>query len=460
LLSTCKPTQEDTLKVKPRTSQAKVEVTADGEGLVSHAGTALLAELADRTGLTQALRDAMAPTRQRRSTHDPGRVLRDVVVMLCDGGECVSDLDSLANQERLFGPVASQTTAQRTLKSIGQDELAAIHQAVAKTRQQAFAAGAHPDEFVLDVDSTLVGVHSEKEGAAGDWKGGFSYHPMLCYLDGADEPLAGHLRPGNAAANNAQDQIALIDDALDALPLNDECILVRGDSAFATHDFIDHLRDERDEPILFSVGYELTEPVKGAIENLPEAAWQAAMDQDGSPRDGAWVTELTGKVNLDRWPEGTRLICRRERAHPGAQLSFTDHDGHRFTCFITDQHGRDIAALELRHRTRARVEDRIRTANQTGLAKFPFHAFAHNEVWLELILIAQSLIAWTQSLVLDGELALAEPKRLRFRLLHVAARLARSGRRTILRLPRDWPWAKQLVAAFERLRALPLGASP
>jgi Transposase DDE domain group 1 len=170
------------------------------------------------------------------------------------------------------------------------------------------------------------------------------------------------------------------------------------------------------------------------------------------------VAELTEHVELSSWPAGTRLIVRRERPHPGAQLSFSDRDGHRFTCFLTDQADEDIAQLELRHRRRARVEDRIRCAKDTGLANLPFHDFAPNEAWLELVLISQDLFAWAQVLLLCGELRLAEPKRLRHRLLHVAGRLVRSGRRTTLRLQRDWPWAEALVAAFSRLRALPLGA--
>ena len=146
---------------------------------------------------------------------------------------------------------------------------------------------------------------------------------------------------------------------------------------------------------------------------------------------------------------------RRERPHPGAQLSFTDHDGYRFQAILTDQREHDIAIVECRHRQRARVEDRIRDDKDTGLAKFPFKAFALNEAWLEIVLLAHDLIVWTQALLLDGELAKAEPKRLRYRLLHVAARLAFHGRRGKLRLQHDWPWAEQLLAAFQKLKALP-----
>lgn len=442
--------------MKPTTRLETVEVTADGEGLVSHAGTALLAELAERSGLTQALSRALAPTRERRSQHDPGRVVRDLALTLCDGGDCVSDLQALRGQAVLFGPVASETTAHRVVKSIDSELVERLRGARAEARARAWAAGARPHEIVLDIDSTLVTAHSEKEQAAGNWKGGFGFHPMLCFLDATDEGLAAILRAGNAGANTARDHIEVLEDALEQLPPEalDEEILVRADSAGATHEFTDACRDA---DIRFSVGYELTEAVREAILGLPESAWQPAIDADEELREGAWVTELTEHVNLGEWPCGTRLICRRERPHPGAQLSFEDAEGHRFTCFLTDQADADIAQLELRHRRRARVEDRIRCAKDTGLQNLPFCAFAANEVWLELVLIAQDLIAWAQGLVLEGVLRLAEPKRLRHRLLHVAGRLVRSGRRTKLRLQRGWPWAEALVGAFTRLRALPLG---
>ena len=204
----------------------------------------------------------------------------------------------------------------------------------------------------------------------------------------------------------------------------------------------------------FSVGYELTEQVRAAILKIPEDAWVPALDQDGSARENGEVCEITDMVDLSAWPEGSRLIVRRERPHPGAQLSFTDHDGYRFQAILTDQTDHDIAVLECRHRQHAHVEDRIRDDKDTGLSKFPFKEFALNEVWLEIVMLAHDLIVWTQALVLDGELAKAEPKRLRYRLLHVAGRLAFSGRRAKLHLQDTWPWATELLAAFQKLKTL------
>lgn len=452
-------TQEDTRKVKTQTTSQTVEVRADGEGLVSHAGAYLLVELADRLGLTAALSEAMAPTRERRGAHDPGVVLRDLAIAIADGGDHVSDLGVLRGQEALFGPVASETTAHRVVKSIDVDLLEAIRAARAQALAKAWDAGARPEELILDIDASLLAAHSEKEGAAGNYKGGFGFHPLLCYLAETGEPLAAVLRPGNAAAHTAADHFEVLQLALEQLPEQDldREILARTDIGGRTHAFTS---DCRSAGIRFSVGYEVDERVRGAIMALPEAAWQSAIDGDGTEREGAQVAELSDRVELSSWPEGTRLIVRRERPHPGAQLSVFDcESGYRHTAFITDQQGADIAALELRHRRRARVEDAIRVAKETGMRKMPFAAFDHNQAWLEVSLLAQALLRWTARLCLDGELALAEPKRVRQRLLHVAARLVRSGRRVALRLPRSWPWAEALVAAFARLRALP-AASP
>jgi hypothetical protein len=227
--------------------------------------------------------------------------------------------------------------------------------------------------------------------------------------------------------------------------------VVRTDSAAATHQLTDELRGAK---INFLMGFDLTEGVREAILDLPKTAWRPAIGQDGDTREGAWVAEISDRLDLSTWPEGARVIVRRERPHPGAQLSFTDHDGHRFLATLTDLAG-DPVELERLHRARAGAEDRVRAAKQTGLQNLPFRDFDHNAVWLEISLIAQDLTAWTQLLALDGELTVGEPKTLRYRLLHTAARLVFHARRATLRLQRTWPWAHQLAAAFVRLAALP-----
>ena len=448
------------MKVQRDGRSFTVDVAADGEGLVSHAGSALLAQVAEKTGLTKALSKELAGMRERRSIHDPGRVVRDLAVMLADGGQALCDLSAVRDQAPLFGEVASDSTAYRAIERIAVDPilLEGLRSAHAKARERAWALGVGPKRLTIDLDATLIGAHSEKEGAAGNFKGGFGFHPMLAYFDQTSEAAAAMLRPGNAGANTAVDQIAVAEAAIEQIPadrIEGIEILLRTDSAGASHDLLNWAREGG---IGFSVGYEIREGLREAILALPEAAWEAALDADGNPRANGEVAEATDHLGLSFWPEGSRVIVRRERAHPGAQLSFTDADGHRFQAVLTDQAGSDIASIERRHRARARGEDQIRADKDTGLARLPFREFGMNAVWLELVGIAHDLLAWARALALEGELAACEPKRLRYRLLHTAARLAFSGRRARLRLQGSWPWAAELAAAFARLDALPAGA--
>jgi len=449
------------LRVQATSTRPVFEVTADGDGVVGHAGAALLAELADRLGLTAALGWRAGQTKTHRHRHQAGRVLRDLAVLLADGGDCLSDLAALRDQPELFDSVASTATAWRVVEQVAGDELglAGIRAARAHARGRAWTAGAHPDAdlLVVDVDGTLLDAHSDKQGAAGTYKHGYGFYPLVAFLDrgdGTGEALAGLLRPGNAGSNTAADHLELVDLALAQLPqaASTQPILVRADTGGATHALTDYLRERG---IGFSISLPTDERVRAAVLAIPQGAWTPATDATGQPRSGAEVAELA-TLELAGWPQGTRAICRREDPHPGAQLSFTDADGHRFQVFLTDQPDPDLAALELRHRQRARIADRIRAAKATGLRNLPFDRWRRNAVWLELVLMACDLTCWTQALLLDGELAVCEPKALRYRLLHVAARISRHARRLIVRLQRTWPWAHTLAAAFIRLRALPL----
>jgi hypothetical protein len=432
--------------------------------LVSHAGAALLAEVADRVGLTGELSRTLAGVRERRGRHDPGRVIRDLAVMLADGGDCLSDLRAVRDQEPLFGPVASNSTAFRLIDRIAGEPgvLDALRGARARARERAWELGVRPERVVIDIDATLITAHTEKEGAAVNFKSGFGFHPLLAYLDESHEALAGVLRPGGAPAHSAQAQIDVLDQALAQLPVEvvsdlDTEIVMRIDSAGAASALC---QAAQDAGIGFLVGFDLFAGVREAILSLPEDAWRPAIRQNGEQREGAQIAEITHVERLDLmpWPDGSRVIIRRERPHPGAQLTFTDTDGHRFQATLTDLQG-DAVEIECLHRGRANAEDRIRAAKQTGLENLPFREFDLNAVWLELSMIAQDLIAWTQALCLEGELAICEPKALRYRLLHTAGRLSFHARRAVLRLQANWPWAAQLADAFSRLRALPQPAS-
>ncbi len=448
------------MKVQRDSRSFTVEVSADGEGLVSHAGTALLSQVADKCGLTKALSRELAPMRERRGGHDPGRVLRDLAVMLADGGEALTDLGAIRDQAPLFGAVASDSTAYRAIDQVARDPelLDGLRAARGQARERVWELGLAPGRVTIDLDASLLDSHSEKEGAAGNFKGGFGFHPVLAYFEETSEAAAAMLRPGNAGANTAADQVAVAEAALEQIPAGRAAeieVLLRTDSAGAVHELLDWAKEG---DIRFSVGFDLSEPVREAVSRIPDRRWVPAAEQDGSARGNGEVCEASDLIDLSAWPEGSRLIVRRERPHPGAQLRFTDQDGHRFQAILTDQEGRDIPALECRHRARARAENQIADDKETGLAKLPFRDFEMNSVWLELVLIAHDLISWTKGLLLSGELARSRPRRLRHRLLHVAARLAFSGRRARLRLQAGWPWARELVAAFEKLKSLPAAA--
>lgn len=449
----------------------RFKVSADGKGIVSHAGTALLRELAAETGLVQGWTEALIDTYRLPPLHAPGQVLVDVAVTIADGGDALRHLRTLRDQPRLFGPVASDPTAWRVVDKVDPARLDALRAARAKARERAWAAGAGPDlaePMWLHFDATLLTAHSDKENAAPTWKKGFGFHPLLCYLDRPDisggEALAGLLRPGNAGSNTAADHVTVLDMAIAALPtharprpgeVDSPRLIASADSAGATHAFAAALRARG---IGYSLGFTIEENLQQAILDTPEHAWQPAYNADGQPRRGAWVAELTDLLNLTTWPEGSRVIVRRERPHPGAQLRFTDINGHRFTAVLTDtprSEHHQVPDLELEHRGHARVEDRIRTGKDTGMRNMPFYAYTANACWLELALTAADLLTWSQALCFTGALARTEPATYRYQALHVAAVLVRTARGRHLKLDTDWPFATHLTTAFQRLRTAP-----
>jgi hypothetical protein len=446
--------------VKRRRRRPALKITGDGAGLANHAGARLLADLADEIGLTGELSTAMAPTKQRRRGHDRGEVLADLIVAIADGAETISDLATLRDQPDLFGPVASHPTVWRTLAAVDDAVLARIKTARAHARATAWAAGADPGFYVIDIDATLVGAHSDKEQAAPTWKRGFGFHPLLAYLDATGEALAGVLRAGNAGSGTATDYVAVLGDALVQLPIDATTteVIVRSDSAGWSHGFVNECRDRH---VRFVIGHQLTVEIASVLVNLPKRAWSPAITADGSDwREHAEIAEITHLVGdvfdaTRAWPTGLRMIARRELPHPGAQLTFTDVDGHRYQVFVTDLADGDIAYLEALYRGRGRAERQICDTKATGLANLPSHSFAINHAWLQLVLSAHDLLAWTRLLALAGtSLAHAEPKRLRYCLLHTAARVSRTSRQTTCRLAANWPWTPELVTAFDRVHRI------
>jgi hypothetical protein len=425
----------------------------------------MLLQTAAVSGLAAGLSRGLGPWRLARSMHDPGKTVLDLAVAIALGGECLADVAVVRAQPQLFGAVASDPTISRFVDTVASDPgpvIAAIRAARAAARARVWGHR-HPfgdgGQLVIDLDATLVGAHSEKEGATANFKGGFGFHPMLAFVDhgqgGTGEPLAGLLRPGKATANDAADQITVLDAALGQLPEGLRSrVLVRGDTGAGVHEFVWHVHNLG---LPYSVGIYARQPVLDALAALPTQAWRAALDADGKPRQGAQVAELTRwlPATFTGWPPGMRIIARREHPHPGAQLRITDQDGWRITLFATNTRGGRLADLERRHRLRARAEDRIRGLKDTGMTNLPLQAFAKNQIWLELVQLAAELLTWTQLLAWHDQPARTwEPKRLRLRLLAVAGRLITTARRRILRLSRRWPWADLITGGHNQLAAL------
>jgi len=455
-----------------------VGVDACERTTVSQAGAVVVLDTVRAVGLDRELSSALASWRKPLAVHDPAKVLCDLAVMLTLGGDCLADVALLRQAPDVFGRVASDPTVSRLVDTLAADPeraLEAIAVAAAKARTAAWSlAGEHAPSFtvtarrplVVDLDATLITAHSEKEGAKPTFKKGFGHHPLWAFADhgpdGTGEPLAVLLRPGNAGSNTAADHIAVTRAALAQLPGIDpgrpgRKVLVRTDGAGATHDFMNWLVRRR---LAYSLGFTLPAGAEQLIAQIPERAWTPAYDADGQIRDGADVAELTGLLDLTGWPAGMRVVIRRERPHPGAQLRITDVNGNRITAFATNTPpggpGSQLPDLELRHRRRARCQDRIRNAKDTGLSNLPLHSMAQNKIWCALVALAGDLLAWTQLLAFPISQARRwEPKRLRLRLLSIAGRLARTGRRTVLHLSKRHPWSQLLLDGLARLRILP-----
>ena len=445
----------------------KVIVSAGGSGMVSQAGGLLLPQVLHVTGLRRRLSEGLQRWRAARAIHDPGKIIADLAVALALGGDCLADVAVLREQPALFGPVASDPVISRLVSQLAAEApraLTAIRAARAAAREQAWdlagqaAPGAGGELITIDIDATIVIAHSEKEQAAPTWKKTFGFHPLTAFADhgpdGGGEPLAIMLRPGNAGSNTAADHIQVTRLGLAQLPPHlRRQVLIRADSGGGTQEFLTWLA-KPGRRLAYSVGFPVTEDIAAAILAVPKKAWTPAYDADGQVRPGAWVAEITGMPDLAAWPKGMRVIVRKERPHPGAQLRFTDPGGHRFTCFATSTKGGQLADLELRHRRRARCEDRIRCAKDTGLRNLPLHGYDQNKIWCEIVALACELLTWMQMLALTGPARSWEPKRLRLRLFSTAGRLIRGGRRLRLRLAATWPWARLTATAITRLQAL------
>lgn len=440
---------------------------------VAHAGGVLLTRTVRVSGRGAALSDALARWRKPLARHDPAKVLADLAISLALGGDACRDTALLRSEPDLFGSVASDATISRTIAALAADidqveKAIAGARAAARTRVWALAGQHAPDHaasaanpLVIDLDATLVTAHSDKEQAAATFKRGYGFHPVCAFVDhgpdGAGEPLAMLLRPGNAGSNTAVDHEQVIKAALAAVPgikasRPGKKVLVRTDGAGGTKELLWFLHRRG---VSYSIGWTLPGNTPELYRLIPDDVWQSAYNADGHARDGADVAELTDLLTLAGYPPGMRVIVRRERPHPGAQLRFEDVEGYRLTAFVTNTTRGQLADLELRHRRRARCEDRIRIAKDCGLTNLPLQGFAQNRLWLLIVQLANDLLAWMGLLAFaDHRARRWEPKALRHRLFTIAATLARTGRRRLLHVKNTAPWADLFTTAHDRLAAL------
>ncbi|MFE6904379.1 IS1380 family transposase [Streptomyces sp. NPDC057717] len=458
-------------------SYPSVRVGGGGRSVVSQAGAILLVETVRKSGLDTAISTALAPWRKPRAVHDPGKVLLDVALATALGRDCLADVALLRAEPEVFGPVASDPTVSRLIDALaaaGPRALTAIRTARAQVHPQVWElAGANAPaadgSVIVDIDGVLVLTHSEKQDATATWKRPSAIIPTsrssrssrssTTARTGPGSRLPRCCGPGNAGSNTANDHIDTTRLALAQLPKplpRGRQTLIRTDSAGGAAPTLSSTGSPNPGRWpSYCVGMTISDAIHQAVNKIPKRAWTPAFDAGGTERPGAWVTEITEMPDLSSWPKGMRLVVRKERPHPGAQLRFTGLDGLRLTCFATNTKGGQLADLELRHRRRARCEDRIRNARDTGLRNLPLHDTAQNRIWLEIVSIALDLPAWMPMLALTGDTRRWEPKRLRLHLFFAAARLVNTGRRRWLRFTARWPWTDTITQAIARLQALP-----
>ena len=452
------------------TSTRRVKVESGGTGVVAHVGLHALGSFADRLGLGDALSARLPWEGSGFPIHDRGKVLVQTSLMLAGGGEACSDIEHLRLGGDLFGSVPSDTTVFRTFHEITSSTRGGIAEAMAEMRSEVWRRSSvttGSDPVLLDIDASLVEVHSEnKEQSAATFKGGFGFHPMFCFADGTGETLAALLRAGNAGSNTVADHITVMDDAVTQLPIDiavghhegdksdlvKRAVIVRADSAGCTEGFLTACRARN---VGFFVSARKNPQVEAAIFDAIgiEEVWLPSLDQNGELKVGSSVVELTSLIDDAKLPSGTRLIVRREPLHPGAQRSLFPSMDFRYWGFYTDQDG-DPVDLDLTMRAHAHVEQHIQRLKDSGLCRFPFTSFEANANWLTTVVLAADLVRWFQLLCFDGTWRDARPKALRWSIFHAPGRLVHKARQQVVRIIDGWPTSQILLDAYERIELI------
>jgi hypothetical protein len=469
-----------------------LKVTADGTGLVGHAGAVLLRKAADQAGLTGQLSTAM---REKSSSPllDRGIVLVSLAAAIALGATSMSDIALLAHLAPVLGDAPSGPTVRRALSLAGTARAAdRIASARARARAHAWklvqetprglpwlaiAGKTLAGWLVIDMDATLVTARSDKEGAAPTWKKGHGFHPLGAWLANTRECLAMKLRPGNAGSSTFTDHREVLAAAVRQVPSRfRRKIMVRVDGAGASHDLTGHLlgMSSPRRKVLFTCGWTIMAADEAAIMAIPAGAWKPGIAQDGTIEDDKDVAEVTGLMTrAGNWPEGLRWICRRVRPSRRQMPNLTAWEkktGWRYSITCTNIPGSGIEGvpgshhpqyIDVVHREHAVVETGgVRTAKAMGLRNLPSKTWQVNAGWVLAASIAADLAAWTRLLGLydDEDLREATPDTLRYRIWHIPARLARHARQRTLKISPDWPWKDAFLTCWQRLCALPAPA--
>ncbi len=479
-----------------------LSVRVGGPGTIAHAGIVLPRLLADRVGLTAGLAAAVAragfvPIRDR------GRALADATAALAAGASCLSDIEAMTAQVELFGATggASDSTLLRVLNEfaarLNGDGLPGrrLARATAAARAKAWgwivarhaqlpavkvagvdltrpSVNGGPDRPVLVVrlDATLIEADSDKHGAAGTYKGGYGFHPLTAFCTNVGDSLAVMLRPGNAGSFTAADHLLVLDAALGQVPAPWRTdMLVSIDGAGASHAVINYLTSLNTAPahgrrgrrVEYTIGWPVDDRTQTGIDQLREHDWTAALAADGRVDPKAGVADLTGILRhgpggdlMAGWPADQRIIVRRVPRPAGEQPKLGEHPDWRYGAFTTNTATGQIQWLDARHRTQAHIEDKMKELKTCGAQNLPSVDWDRNSAWLQLAALACTLNAWLRHLALDENLAKAEPKTLRYRLLGAPARHIVHARRRTLLIPPGWQWAPDLATGWERLQAL------
>ena len=481
-----------------------LSVRVGGPGTVGHAGIVLPRLLADRTGLTAGLAGAVSragfvPIRDR------GRALADAASTLAAGATCLSDIEAMTTQVELFGATggASDTTMLRVLNELADrlngdglpgrrlarttaaaraktwgwivdrhGQLPAVQVAgvdLARPNVDGVGGAARP-VLVVRLDATLIEADSDKDGAAGTYKGGYGFHPLTAFCSNVGDSLAVMLRPGNAGSFTASDHLLVLDAALGQIPAPWRTdVLVSIDGAGASHAVIDHLtglntalmHGRRGRRVEYTIGWPVDERTQTGIDQLREHDWGPALAADGRVDPKAAVADLTGILRrgpsgdaLAGWPADQRIIVRRVPRPAGEQPKLGEHPDWRYGAFTTNTATGQIQWLDARHRTQAHIEDKMKELKACGAENLPSTDWHRNSAWLQLAALACTLNAWLRHLAFDDAMAKAEPKALRYRLLGAPARHVVHARSRTLLIPPGWRWAPDLASGWERLQAL------